>query len=531
MRRIAQAKTGTGKTIAFLLPLLQRIIEEDPTLAGSVPRARRTTASDIRAIVISPTRELAEQIAEEARKLTAQTKIIVQTAVGGTQKGMMLRQTQERGCHVLVGTPGRLRDILEDPNTGVDAPKLAAFVLDEADRLLDQGFLPEIEGIMDLLPDPRQQPRQTMMFSATIPTDVVSLVRRMLKPGFQYVKCVRDNEAPTHERVPQKVVSVHGFENILPTLLELCQREIEAAQSSNAPPFKALVFFNSTAEVGLAAEAFRNLRANDNRHPLDPARILEIHGKLTQSQRTRTSDLFRRASSAILFSSDVTARGMDFPNVTHVIQVGIPQTHDQYVHRIGRTARAGKEGQGWLILSPLETAEAHYRLKGLPLRADNSLATAKVDMSQPAQLPAKTAGVLTDISEAHRFIDRMELGKAYMALLGTFQWLSSKHQLIEALNRLSRFGWGLETPPVIPSGLAQRLGLSRIPGVNIGEFRDSLGGNRGVSGQSSRRPSRSWEYSRDDQDSGSDTFGRGSRRGGYGRSSGQNFGRSSRERW
>lgn len=502
---------------------------EDPTLAGSVPRARRTTASDIRAIVISPTRELAEQIGEEARKLTAHTKIIVQTAVGGTQKSMMLRQTQERGCHVLIGTPGRLRDILEDPNTGVDAPKLAAFVLDEADRLLDQGFLPEIEGILDLLPDPRQQPRQTMMFSATIPTEVVSLVRRMLKPGFQYVKCVRDDETPTHEKVSQKVVNVHGFENILPALLELCHREIEAARSGNAPPFKALVFFNSTAEVGLASGAFRNLRANDSRHPLEPARVLEIHGKLTQAQRTRTSDMFRRASSAILFSSDVTARGMDFPNVTHVIQVGVPGTRDQYVHRIGRTARAGKEGQGWLILSQLETAEAHYRLQGLPLKADHSLATAKVDMSQPAQLPAKTARVLTDISEAHRYIDRMELGKTYMALLGTFQWLASKNKLIDAMNRLSRFGWGLETPPVVPTGLAQRLGLSRVPGVNVGEFRNSLGGNRGFSGQGSRRPGRSWEYGQGEQNSGMAPVGSDSGRD-FGRSSRQNYGRNAGRR-
>lgn len=444
---------------------------------------------------------------------------------------MMLRQTQERGCHVLVGTPGRLRDVLEDPTSGVDAPKLAAFVLDEADRLLDQGFLPEIEGILDLLPDPHQQPRQTMMFSATVPTEVVSLVRRMLKPGFQFVKCVGDNEAPTHEKVSQQVVSVQGMENILPALLELFQREIEAAQAGNAPPLKSLVFFNSTAEVDLAANAFRNLRASDRRHPLDPARILDIHGKLTQAQRTRTTDTFRHATSAILFSSDVTSRGMDFPNVTHVVQIGVPQSREQYIHRIGRTARAGKEGQGWLILSNLDTAEAHYRLQGLPIKADNSLATATIDMSQPAQLPAKTARILTDMSQAHRFIDRGDLQRAYLAMLGTFQWLPSKKDLIAAMNRLSRYGWGLESPPVVPAGVAQKLGIHRVPGVSIGEYRDSLGGGRSSAGLG-----RTWEYSNDGQNAfAKDEFERSSGQG-YRRSAGRSFGgqgyqRGGRSRW
>jgi ATP-dependent RNA helicase MSS116 len=395
----------------------------------------------------------------------------------------MLRKTQVEGCHVLIGTPGRLQDILGDQFSRVEAPKLAAFVLDEADRLLDQGFLPAIEEIQSLLPDPARQPRQTMMFSATIPQDVVQLVRQMLNPGFQFVRCVSQNEVPTHEKVTQKVVHVHALENVLPTLLELCQREIQAGETGNGKPFKAIVFFNSTAEVTLAASVFRNLRSNDVRHPLHPARILEIHSRLTQAQRTKTSDNFRRASSAILFSSDVTARGMDFPNVTHVIQVGIPQNREAYIHRIGRTARAGKEGQGWLLLSHLEIAEANYRLQDLPLEMDRSLSVATVDMTKPAQLKTNTASILTDIGEAHKLVDRVNHFKVYLAMLGVFQWLGSKHTLVQAINRLSRFGWGLESPPEVPNALAQKLRLDRIAGINISNrsastSMDSLNGRR-----------------------------------------------------
>ncbi|KAJ8606152.1 hypothetical protein MRB53_041159 [Persea americana] len=139
---IAQAKTGTGKTMAFLIPLLQNIITVDPALAerGGFRRGPRATADDIRAIVISPTRELAEQIAVEAKRVVQGTGIIVQAAVGGTQKAQGLRAIQREGCHVLVGTPGRLQDILTDEYSRVEAPDLSALVLDEADRLLDQGF-------------------------------------------------------------------------------------------------------------------------------------------------------------------------------------------------------------------------------------------------------------------------------------------------------------------------------------------------------------------------------------------------------
>jgi ATP-dependent RNA helicase MSS116 len=318
---IAQARTGTGKTLGFLIPVIQRIVQADPKLAEKVRGYKRARADDIRAIVISPTRELAEQIAVEAKKVTSGTGLVVQTAVGGTMKRAMLQKTLREGCHLLIGTPGRLNDILSDPYSGIKCPNLNALVMDEADRLLDEGFTKEIQQIKEYLPDPEVTERQNLMFSATVPREVVTLVRQTLRPGFHFAKCVSEDEEPTHQRVPQKHVNVAGFENVIPSLYELVLREQQAAQSGASRPFKAIMYFNSTAEVSLAASVFYKLSGGFKRNtPLSGLRAFEIHAKLSQAQRTRAAEDFRVCNSGILFSSDVTARGMDFPNVTHVLK-------------------------------------------------------------------------------------------------------------------------------------------------------------------------------------------------------------------
>lgn len=516
---IAQAKTGTGKTIAFLLPILQRIVSLDPDLAqrAASRRSHRTTADDIRAIIISPTRELAEQIAEEAKKLTQGTSLIVQTAVGGTQKRAGLQAIQRQGCHILVGTPGRLKDILSDPYTRVEAPDLAALVFDEADRLLDQGFWPEIQEIMRMLPTAAEKDRQTMMFSATIPKEVVSLVRSTLKPGFQYVKCVADNEDPTHPNVPQTVVTLNGFENNLPTLVEICAKGIEASKLPGGRPFKPLVFFNSTAEVTMAASALEKLQKpgqsdrdafgmRGSNHPWAPTRILEIHGRLSQGQRTAASDAFRRAETAILLSSDVTARGMDFPNVTHVIQMGLPSNKEQYVHRIGRTARAGKEGEAWLILNPLEAQEARQRLRGLPIKPaeDGVLEIAGLDMTREAQVPVKAGELLAMYQKALLKVSPEDKGNVYRALLGTHQFVSRKGDLVKCMNNLAKFGWGMGQPPPIQPGLASKLRIDRIEGVNIGHVEP-----RARAGDMDRRGGGGYGGGNDRYGGGGDRYGGG----------------------
>lgn len=479
---LAQARTGTGKTLAFLIPVLQNIITNDPSLEKRVGYGRRA-AVDIRAIIISPTRELAEQIAVEAIKVTRDTGVIVQTAVGGSRKVEGLRKMQREGCHILVGTPGRLHDILQDPASEVRAPNLSAFVLDEADRLLDQGFAPEIQAIQRLLPDRRTVDRQTLLFSATVPQEVMQIVRQTMKPDFKFVRTVAEGAPETHERVPQMVVNVGGFENIIPAVVELCKRETEQNKK-----FKAIIYFNATADVTLAYQIFRNLRNPGqslfHQHPLHPAKLYSINARLGQAQRTRAADAFRQADCAILFSSDVTARGMDFPNVTHVIQIGIPNSKDTYIHRIGRTARGDKEGEGWIFLTPLEIQARSLRLKGLPLKPDTSLETAKVDMAQDAQLPENTAKILTQVVDAAKMVSQEDKSASYTAALGIYGFIYDKQGLIDGMNNLARYLWGMDPPPAIGRGLVQKLGLSRLRGINIGSgfFQregHAVDGNRG----------------------------------------------------
>ncbi|KAJ4381786.1 hypothetical protein N0V86_003151 [Didymella sp. IMI 355093] len=475
---IAQAKTGTGKTLGFLVPVIQRIITRDPKLGEKVRGYKRAKADDIRAIIISPTRELAEQIAVEAKKITENTGLIVQAAVGGTMKRQMLQKTQREGCHILIGTPGRLFDILSDPYSGVKAPALNALVMDEADRLLDDGFTKEIDEIKQHLPDPEEVERQNLMFSATVPRDVVDLVRRTLRPGFHFAKCVNEEEEPTHARVPQRQVSVTGFENIMPTLYELVTKESQKAMASGERPFKAIVYFNSTAEVTLAASVFYKLGGGFKKQtPLSGIRNFEIHSKLSQAQRTRASDDFRTCKSGILFSSDVTARGMDFPNVTHVIQVGLPRDRESYIHRLGRTGRAGKEGEGWLIVTPFEKGEIRRRLRGLPLQeATPNLEAAQIDMSQPAEVPEDIGKILQDCVEAHKKVYPDQLDAAFRGLFGSFQWYGDKQGLLDGANRLAEFGWGMSTPPQPPASLFA--GGRRGGGGRSGGY----GGDRGDRG-------------------------------------------------
>lgn len=493
---LAQAKTGTGKTLAFLAPTLQNILN-DPTIQKSSTRQRGRFAesTDIRAIIISPTRELAEQIAAEAIKVSANTGLVVQTAVGGTQKRAGLMRIQHNGCHLLVGTPGRLKDILSDPNSGVSAPRLNTLILDEADRLLDQGFSAEIQEIQALLPDPFKVNRQTLMFSATVPREVMQMVKRTMKPDFKFVKTVRDDETPTHLAVPQKLVFMRGYENALPAVLEVAkQYQDRKAQDPSLRPFRAIVYFNSTNEVQLGYKAFRNLRADpmDPRggSPLGRTRILEIHSRLTQAQRTWNADTFRRCSDAILFSSDVTARGMDFPDVTHVIQIGIPRDRETYIHRLGRTARANKTGEGWMFLHNAEKRAFQSKLQDLPIIGDRlSTPTAVVDMSQPLDNSLPENVIATQIKDAFSQIPEADRTSTIRSLLGVFiPNFSDRRQVVEVLEDLAVNGYGLSELPGFSAVVLKNMGLSGVRGLKVATDRPrhvdgfgQRGGDRGSS--------------------------------------------------
>ncbi|KAJ5596888.1 ATP-dependent RNA helicase [Penicillium hetheringtonii] len=466
---LAQAKTGTGKTLAFLIPTMQNIIN-DPTFTparlgrGRGPHGANPT--DIRALIISPTRELAEQIAAEAMKVAANSGLVVQTAVGGTQKTAGLRKMQREGCHLLVGTPGRLKDILSDPRSGVAAPKLNTLILDEADRLLDDGFSEEIRDIQSLLPDPYKVDRQTLMLSATVPREVMRMVDRTMKPDY---KPFGEDEAPTHLRVPQRAILMPGYENALPAVLDII-KEYKNRQSQDATlrPFKAIIYGNATNEVSLAAQVFEELQTSpDNRrHPLGRMELIEIHSKLSQAQRTNAANGFRRATEALLFSSDVTARGMDFPEVTHVIQIGLPRDRETYIHRLGRTARANKTGEGWILFGVAELSLFRRQMSGIPIDKDDSIPTGGQDLTQGlvGEPDSSVAQVMSAMS-------RLQPSTREYAWKSQFGTLSRTHQnkrdFVEIMNRLAVHGYALPEPPAISARLAQNLGLSRIGQLRV----------------------------------------------------------------
>ncbi|KAG8425310.1 hypothetical protein J3458_002023 [Metarhizium acridum] len=478
---VAQAKTGTGKTLAFLLPLLQRMIEEDPTLATR--RASRSARSDdIRGIVLSPTRELAEQIAAEARRLTKYTGLVVQSAVGGTHKGSMLRQTQRQGCHLLVATPGRLNDLLQDPQSGIEAPNLAALVLDEADRMLDVGFEKELGEITRCLPSRDEKTRQTMLVSATIPDDVIRLARTMVRPDdFEFIQTISENESLTHDRVPQHVVPLTSWNNVFPSLFELIDREsAKAAEDRSLPPFKAIVYFNTTSLVEMGAE----LGFHRRRNGLMKIPTFSIQSQLTQNQRTRAADMFRHARSGVLFSSDVTARGMDFPNVTHVIQVDTPRDRESYIHRLGRTARQNKGGEGWLLLPPTSMGSARKLLRGLPLQPNKTLESFNFDAEEGAEKLPKYHQEAQDLTQS---LPRKMLCSAYTSIFGNST--QKREELVDDLNLWTSVGWGWSEPPPVSHAWARNQGLLHS-GLNI---QDSAARQDDRSGRGERRGPRRFD--------------------------------------
>jgi ATP-dependent RNA helicase MSS116 len=548
---VAQAKTGTGKTLAFLVPVLQRILEQDPSLASRTSR-HRARADDIRAIIMSPTRELAEQIADEAMKLASRTGIVVQRAVGGTRKRQMLQDVQRRGCHLLIATPGRLFDILSDPNSGIDAPRCSALVLDEADRMLDVGFDKELREIVTLLPPRNQVQRQTLLFSATIPKSVISLAKSWVDPhNFEFVQTIKADDEPTHHKVPQHIVAARGLENVFPTILELIDREVTAAKE-NGGKFKAIVFLPTTLMVQLSYYLFRSLRNNDRWIPL----VNQIHSRLSQDQRTRAAQNFKEAESSILLSSDVTARGMDFPGVTHVIQVGTPPNREQYIHRLGRTGRAGREGQGWLIVVEPELHATRKLLPGLPIKRNTELKTPQLDMTNEAVKDGSAEGAkhVATVLKAMETVDPRNLEESYTSLIGHFhKSIHNSAELIETLNNYVT-NLGLKEIPFIAPAVARNMGISERDGAKIGHktpFSDRDrpssgdrfgGGSRGGRGGYGGRPSNNDDPFSVIRDAGdrpsSGGFQRGGSRGGFsdrngsrggygGRSSGGFGGRSS----
>ena len=322
-----------GKTLGFLLPALQRVLGRSPPAADA---GQGTASCPI--LVLSPTRELATQTAEEARGLltfVAPNKVM--TVLGGTSMTKETASFQHAPPVVLVATPGRLDDHLNN-TAGVREmlSTLRVLVMDEADQLLDRGFRPSIMKILAMLPPPAA--RQTLLFSATFPAELQELTRTALRASYEMVDCVGPGPQ-SNEQVDQQVTicPIDELHAITAAILLAHAKQLE---------HKIMVFLPTAREAGFCAALFREMGLGTP--------VFEIHSKKSQAQRSATSDQFRLCPRGVLFSSDVSARGMDYPDVTFVLQVGNPPDRAQYLHRLGRTARAGREGAGLLLLCDYE---------------------------------------------------------------------------------------------------------------------------------------------------------------------------------
>ncbi|PRP78120.1 hypothetical protein PROFUN_13922 [Planoprotostelium fungivorum] len=431
---LAQAKTGTGKTIAFLIPAIQNIIKRGP-----VP--------GISTLIISPTRELAMQIGKEAEMLVKYLGLKVNWVIGGTNINSEKNKLMSK-CDILVATPGRLIDHMNDPEFNKKLLYLNTYILDEADRLLDQGFAPAIDKIHSNLPDRRRYVRQNLLFSATIPPGVNKIARDLLdSSNFVHFSTIPPDDVETHKKVNQYCItsSIHDQHAMLQSLIAT-----EHAHSTPEDPFKAVVFFTTARGSGFAFDAFSNLKVK----PFNTLKKVEIHSRMSQTARVRAADNFKTMKEGILFTSDVSARGMDYPKVTHVFQLGAPADVEQYIHRIGRTGRAGNDGDGFILLDPLEmNFMDKLKTKDLPFKS--------YERMQEAEGGLKEAKV--SFNKAAAEIPQQARTSAYTAWLGEKKTSLGKklglRGLVELSFKYSNSTLQFPTPPAVRADFIGKAGL------------------------------------------------------------------------
>ncbi|KAI1923765.1 DEAD-box ATP-dependent RNA helicase [Ophidiomyces ophidiicola] len=316
---MACAQTGSGKTGGFLFPILSQAFQNGPSSmpAQNLGYGRQRKAYPT-SLILAPTRELVSQIYDEARKFAYRSWVRPCVVYGGADIGGQLRQV-ERGCDLLVATPGRLVDLIERGR--ISLCNIKYLVLDEADRMLDMGFEPQIRRIVEGEDMPPVNGRQTLMFSATFPRDIQMLARDFLK---DYVFLSVGRVGSTSENITQKVEYVEDGDK-RSVLLDILHTHGSGL---------TLIF----VETKRMADSLSEFLINQN----FPATA--IHGDRTQRERERALEYFRNGRCPILVATAVAARGLDIPNVTHVVNYDLPTDIDDYVHRIGRTGRAGNTG-------------------------------------------------------------------------------------------------------------------------------------------------------------------------------------------
>lgn len=304
---IAQAQTGTGKTLAFLLPMMENIDIDAPFIQG---------------LIITPTRELAIQITAEAKKLTSAKAVNILAAYGGQDVEKQVRKLKG-SIHMVIGTPGRLLDHLRR-NT-VDFSQLKMLVLDEADQMLHMGFLEEVEEIINQI----SNERQTMLFSATMPKKVHSIASKYL------IK-------PVYIRIQSNNITLDEIKQVAIETTDRGKQEALLHAINEYRPFMAIIFCRTKRRASALNNALKTQGYLSD----------ELHGDLSQAKRERVMKDFREAKLQLLVATDIAARGLDIEGVTHIFNYDLPQDTDSYIHRIGRTGRAGETGIAITFVTP-----------------------------------------------------------------------------------------------------------------------------------------------------------------------------------
>ncbi|MEI7026838.1 DEAD/DEAH box helicase [Paenibacillus sp. y28] len=312
---IGQAQTGTGKTAAFGIPLISKI---------------QTTEEKIVALVMCPTRELAIQVAEEISKL-GRFKGTRSLAIYGGQDIVKQIRALKKKPQIIIGTPGRLLDHINRKTIKLD--DVTTVILDEADEMLDMGFMDDIQSILKLVPEERH----TMLFSATMPSNIQKLAHQFLRN-------------PEHVSVIPKQVSAPTIAQSYIELQEKQKFDALCRLLDMEAPELAIIFGRTKRRVDELSEALQKRGYSAE----------GLHGDLSQNQRDHVMRKFRDGSIDVLVATDVAARGLDVSGVTHVINFDLPQDPESYVHRIGRTGRAGKEGSAWTFVTPREIDHLHF---------------------------------------------------------------------------------------------------------------------------------------------------------------------------
>lgn len=461
----------------------------------------RYTRDTVGTVILSPTRELATQIATEAAKLMTHCKgMDVRLFIGGASKGIQLRDFERQRRDIVVATPGRMKDMLNMPMVRRAVEQAKVFVLDEADTLLDMGFKDDIDQIASVLP-PKGE-RQTFLFSATVSPEIRKIARSTLRKDHKFIDCVPENESNTHAHIPQ-------YHHVLPSADQQfvhIARLLAQDALQNPQGGKAIIFLPTTKMTELTSMVVKSMRPSLP-WGIRGTRVFEMHSKKTQNVRDRTADEFRAQTGpgySILVTSDVSARGVDYPGVTRVIQVGVPGSKDTYVHRVGRTGRAGKSGRGDIVLLPWEENYLQSTLQDVPLQpieveslqGDIEKLAAELDANPPKVAPApapapsrsrfdrRTPYAPSTASLQHPILPRLQgleqrmanevipeiseldASEAFASQLGYYVGRSpelgmSRGQIYEELQGWATEGLGLASPPTVSQKMSMMLGLGK----------------------------------------------------------------------